>query len=204
MHASLAESVGPLGAELLLVDATTVDATFDGLLQVGAKVGAADAMQQQVDDARTQLAALALPQPVDTLALFGSSARWLVVTPQGWLGDLLGQLGFRPVAGGAGGAQRIPGYAEVSDEQIAATRPALVLVVGHGDPRAIRAQLGDKIAPSGAWSGVAQSAVRGVHVLDPSRFTVNPGLALPDAARELIALSNGGASAPTPPVGAAR
>lgn len=202
MHAALAANVEPLGAELLLVDAASVDATFDGLVQVGERVGTGAEMRREVDAARAALQALALAEPLDTLALFGTAARWLVVTERSWLGDLLGRLRFRSVTAGAGGAERIPGYAEVSDEQIATTRPALVLVVTHGDPRAIRTQLDGKIGAGGAWSGIAQSARRGVHVLDPARFTVNPGLALPDAARALVALSNESASAALPAVGA--
>ncbi|RIK97014.1 MAG: hypothetical protein DCC71_22000 [Proteobacteria bacterium] len=204
MHAALAANLEPLGAELLLLDAASVDATFDGLLQVGERVGAGAEMRREVDAARAALDALVLAEPVDTLALFGTAARWLVVTERSWLGDLLGRLRFRSVTAGAGGAERIPGYAEVSDEQVATTRPALVLVVTHGDPRAIRTQLDGKIGPAGAWSGVARSARRGVHVLDPGRFTVNPGLALPDVARALVALSNERARAALPPAGAER
>lgn len=204
MHARLAENVAPLGAELLLLDSSSVGATFDGLTKLGVRVGTAAEMQREIDAARAGLADLALGEPVPTLALFGTAARWLVVTERSWLGDLLGELHFESVSKGAGGAERIPGYAEISEEQIATTRPALVLVVTHGDPRAIRTTLDAKVGPQGAWSGVAKSAVDGVHVLDPGLFTVNPGLALPDAARELVALARGDGAPASPAVGAAR
>lgn len=204
MHARLAENVAPLGAELLLLDSSSVGATFDGLAKLGGRVGAAAEMQGEIDAARAALSDLALGEPVPTLALFGTAARWLVVTERSWLGDLLGELHFETVSKDAGGAERIPGYAEISEEQIATTRPALVLVVTHGDPHAIRITLDAKIGPRGAWSGVATSAVDGVHVLDPGLFTVNPGLALPDAARVLVSLARGDGAAPSPAVGAAR
>jgi iron complex transport system substrate-binding protein len=203
MHARLAENVAPLGAELLLLDSSSVAATFEGLEKLAAQAGVAAEMQREIDASRAALVQLALDAPVPTLALFGTAARWLVVTERSWLGDLLGALRFDSVSKDAGGAERIPGYAEISDEQIATTRPALVLVVTHGDPRAIRTTLDAKIGAQGAWSGVAQSAVDGVHVLDPGLFTVNPGLALPDAARALVALANG-ETATAPAVGAQR
>ncbi|MCU0669807.1 MAG: ABC transporter substrate-binding protein [Myxococcota bacterium] len=203
MHARLAENVAPLGAELLLLDSSSVAATFEGLERLAVQAGVAAEMQREIDASRAALAQLALDAPVPTLALFGTAARWLVVTERSWLGDLLGALRFDSVSKHAGGAERIPGYAEISDEQIATTRPALVLVVTHGDPRAIRATLDAKIGAQGAWSGIAQSAVDGVHVLDPGLFTVNPGLALPDAARALVALANG-ETATAPAVGAQR
>jgi len=189
LHGALAENAKQLGVELLLVDASSVDATFEGLLAVGRKVGVEPEMARAVARSRAELAALALDAPVATLALFGTPARWLVVTERSWLGDLLGRLRFASVAKDTRGAEQIPGYAELSDERIAATRPALVLVVTHGDPAAIRAALDEKTAAGGAWSGVAQTAVDGVHVLDPALFTANPGLALPDAARQLVALA---------------
>jgi iron complex transport system substrate-binding protein len=200
MHAMLAENVKPLGAELLLLDPSSIDATYAGLLEVAKRVGAVPEMQREVDASKAALAQLALAEPVSTLALFGTPARWLVVTERSWLGDLLQALRLDPVSKGTRGAERIPGYAEVSDEQIATTRPELVLVVTHGDPRQIRAGLDARIGPRGAWSGVAEKAVDGVHVLDPGMFTVNPGLALPDAARALVALAKEAA----PPVGTAR
>jgi iron complex transport system substrate-binding protein len=202
MHARLAENVAPLGAELVLLDSSSVDATYDGLAKLAARVGTTSEMQREIEASRAALAKLALAAPLPTLALFGTSARWLVVTERSWLGDLLDDLRFDAVAKGAGGAERIPGYAEISDEAIATTRPALVLVVTHGDPRAIRTALDEKIGPQGAWSGLAGSAA-GVHVLDPGLFTVNPGLALPDAARALVALAQRNAGA-TPAVGAGR
>jgi iron complex transport system substrate-binding protein len=198
LHASLAENAKQVGAELVLLDSASIDATFAGLGVLASRVGVAPEMGREVERARADLAKLALDEPIATLALFGTSARWLVVTERSWLGDLLGRLQLASVAKGARGAERIPGYAEISDEQIATTRPALVLVVAHGDPNAIRVGLDEKIGPGGAWSGIAQSAVDGVHVLDPALFTANPGLALPDAARRLIAL------AATPPAFGAR
>jgi iron complex transport system substrate-binding protein len=204
IHASLAEHVTPLGAELLLLDPSTVAATFEGLLELGRRVGTADTMENEVRAARAALEAVALAEPVSTLPLFGTSARWLVVTQRSWLGDLLGRIGLASAANDARGAERIPGYAEISDEQIATMRPSLVLVVTHGDPRAIRAALDQKLGAGGAWSAVAASARGGVHVLEPSTFTVNPGLALPDAARALAALAREAGTATPAPVGAAR
>lgn len=204
MHARLAENVKPLGAELLLLDSSSVDATYDGLARLATRVGVAPEMQREIDASRAALTQLALAEPLPTLPLFGTAARWLVVTERSWLGALLGELRFASVTNTAGGAERIPGYAEISDEQIATTRPSLVLVVTHGDPTAIRATLDAKIGPQGAWGGVAGSAVDGVHVLDPGLFTVNPGLALPDAARALIALTRGDVAASAPAVGAGR
>jgi iron complex transport system substrate-binding protein len=201
MHAMLAENVKPLGAELMLLDSASIDATFAGLVEIGRRVDAEAEMQREVDASRAALDALALAEPVPTLALFGTPARWLVVTERSWLGDLLGRLHLDSVSRGTRGAERIPGYAEVSDEQIASARPELVLVFTHGDPRQIRAGLDAKIGPQGAWSGVAEKAADGVHVLDPGLFTANPGLALPDAARALVALAQGEPA--TPAVGAA-
>jgi len=201
MHALLADAVKPLGAELMLIDSSSVDATFAGLEQLAARVGSEAEMKREVEASRSALAAIALAEPVPTLALFGTPARWLVVTERSWLGDLMTRLRLDSVARNAPVAERIPGYAELSDEAIAGTRPELVLIVTHGDPRQIRAGLDEKIGPQGPWSGIAETAVDGVHVLDPALFTANPGLALPDAARALVALTRTTGAAP-PSVGA--
>jgi iron complex transport system substrate-binding protein len=204
VHARLAENVGPLGAELILLDASDLDGTFDGLNQLGARVGAGAEMQRETAAAQTALASMALASPVETLALFGAAQRWLVVTERSWLGSLMDELGFVSVAKGAGGAERIPGYAEISDEQIATLAPALIVVVAHGDPRGLSATLEEKLGPNGAWHKTGASAGGDAHVLDPTLFTANPGLALPDAAKRLVELAPAQAAGTLPPVGASQ
>jgi ABC-type Fe3+-hydroxamate transport system substrate-binding protein len=189
LHGPQEQRLARTGAEVVLVDSGSVDATLDGLLAVAARVHATAAMGREVAAVRAALAALALPAPVPALIVFGTPGNFLVVTERTWLGDLARRLALRNVAAAAGGAERHPGFVQMSDETLVALRPELVLLVAHGDPAAIRAELLRRLAPGGPWGALGTAAVRGVHVLPGHLFATNPGLALDDAARHLRALA---------------
>ncbi|HEV7735188.1 MAG TPA: ABC transporter substrate-binding protein [Candidatus Binatia bacterium] len=195
MHGALKEKLERSGAEVLLIDSDTVAATFDGLLEVGRRCGVADAMQKQVDESRKQLASQALGKPMPVLILFGTPGSFLVVSPRTWLGDLATSLAFQNVAASVSGQERHPGFVQVSDEVLAGLRPELVLMVAHGDPEAIRTSFTKRLDSGGAWEPMRKTATRGVHVLPASLFSTNPGLALPDAARQLHELAESRVSA---------
>lgn len=189
MHATLVEKLGRSGAEVLLIDTSSVESTFAGLVEVGTRVGAKAEIDREVADARAEIRAQALAEPLPALVLFGVPGAFLLVTERTWLGDLLGELNFKTAAPGASGRERFPGYAELSDEVLAGLRPEIVLLVAHGDPQAIRAALAKRIDEDGAWRSIREAARRGVHVLPGDIFAVNPGLAMAEAARELRRLA---------------
>lgn len=199
LHAAQAPALAVGGAEVLLLDTLSVEATLAGLEEVGERVGAGAAMRRETDAVRARLAALALPRPLPALAVFGAPGSFLVVTERTWLGDLLERLTFANVGDVPGGDERLPGLIALSDEALAGLRPALLLLVAHGDPRAIEAAFGQRTRAGGPWGGLRASAAHGVHVLDPALFTANPGLDLARAADALVALANGRT---TPAVGA--
>jgi iron complex transport system substrate-binding protein len=196
LHAAQAPSLAVGGAEVLLLDTSTIDTTLAGLEEVGDRVGTGEAMRRETAAVRTRLAALALPRPLPTLAVFGTPASFFVVTERTWLGDLLARLAFANIGDVPGGDERFPGLVALSDETLAGLRPTLVLLVAHGDPDAIQAGFVRRTAAGGPWSGLRESAERGVHVLDPALFTANPGLDLANAAEALVALANGGTAPP--------
>ena len=70
---------------------------------------------------------------------------------------------------------------------MALARPDLVLLIAHGDPRQIRAELDRRLERGGPWTGLGRARL-GVHVLDPTLFSSNPGLELTFAAQELVRL----------------
>jgi iron complex transport system substrate-binding protein len=191
LHASLREALAKSGAEVLLIEASSVDATFDALLEIGRRVGAEPELSAAVAEARAALGALALPQPVAALALFGTPESFYAVTGRAWLGDLLARLHFENLGARAPGNERFPGLVALSDEVIATLEPRLVLLVSHGDPARIRETFVKRVAAGGPWRSIRDSAGDAVHVLDPAVFSANPGLELPRAARELIDLANG-------------
>ncbi len=195
MHGALREKLERVGAEVVLIDSDTVAATFDGLLEVGRRCGVADAMATQVDAARAQLATQQLGRPMPVLILFGTPGSFLVVSPRTWLGDLASRLAFENVAATVSGQERHPGFVQVSDEVLAGLRPELVLMVAHGDPEAIRTSFTTRLDSGGAWEPMRKSATRGVHVLPAGLFSTNPGLGLPDAARQLHELAEARVSA---------
>lgn len=200
LHAAQARALAVGGAEVLLLDTRSIDATLAGLEQVGERVGAAAAMRRETDAVRARLGALALAAPLPVLAVFGAPGSFLVVTERTWLGDLLERLAFANVGDVPGGDERFPGLVALSDETLAGLRPELVLLVAHGDPRAIEAAFAQRTAAGGPWSGLRADADRGVHALDPALFTANPGLDVARAAEALVAMAQGGG---TPaPVGA--
>jgi iron complex transport system substrate-binding protein len=190
LHAAQAERLAVGGAEVLLLDTRSVAATLDGLDDIGTRLGAGDGMGRETDAVRSRIAALASPEPVSTLALFGAPGTFLVLTERTWLGDLMARLGLRNLGDAAGGDERFPGLVALSDETLATLQPELVLLVTHGDPAAIEAAFAERTARGGAWQSLQRSATRGVHVLDPRLFTANPGLGLAQAADALRALAD--------------
>lgn len=191
LHAAQAQALAVGGAQVLLLDTRSIDATLAGLEEVGEKVGAADAMKRETAAVRTRLAELALAKPMPTLAVFGAPGSFLVVTERTWLGDLLARLDFANVGNVPGGDERFPGLVSLSDETLAGLRPELVLLVAHGDPKAIEAAFVQRTASGGPWSGLREDADRGVHALDPALFTSNPGLDFPAAAEALVGMAQG-------------
>lgn len=197
MHAALADKLRRGGAEVLLIDTGSVASTLDGIRALGRQVGAGEEMERAVREAEAGIAASALTNPVPTLPLFGAPGSFLVVTDRTWLGDLLERLGFRNLAAASTGRESFPGYVQVSDELLASLEPALVLLVAHGEPAAIREAFLRRAAADGPWKSFA-AAPCGVHVLDAATFNANPGLALPEAARRLhrLVAREGGAAPP--------
>jgi iron complex transport system substrate-binding protein len=190
MHAALAEKLGRTGAEVVLIDTTSVDSTFAGLRTVGAKVNAASEIDGSIAQAQAEIRAQALAQPLETLPIFGTPGAFMLITDRTWLGDLLVKLNFKSAAATPTGNERFPGYVELSDELLAGLKPQIVLLVAHGDVPAIRAALSKRIDEDGSWRSVREAADRGVHVLDAHMFQANPGLAMPEAARELRRLAD--------------
>jgi len=188
IHARLASQVERLGAEMLLLETRSVAATLSDLVRVGARVGARAELARAVAEVRRGLEALALGRSVPTLALFGTPGSFFAFTERAWLGDLLTRLNFQ-VMGAGGGDERFPGLVALSDEVVATLEPELVVLVAHGEPEAIREAFRRRMAAGGAWRSVRASAGDHVHVLDPDVFGTNPGLALPRAARALVALA---------------
>lgn len=193
LHANQKDHLEIGGAEVMLLDTRSVAATLNALDALGSRIEAADAMRRETDAVRRHLAESrvvgpAKGEPVPTLALFGASSSFLVLTERTWLGDLLGALGFRNVGDVAGGDERFPGLVALSDETLATLQPELVLLVTHGDPAAIESRFAERTGGGGAWQSLRRTATRGVHVLDPKIFTANPGLGLVQAADALRAL----------------
>ncbi len=62
-------------------------------------------------------------------------------------------------------------------------------MVAHGDPEAIRTSFTQRLDGGGAWEPMRKTATRGVHVLPAGLFSTNPGLGLPDAARQMHELA---------------
>ena len=195
LHGALRDKLARSGSAVVLVGSDTIDATFDGLLEVGRRCRVEAPMAAQVEKARRMLAGLALAQRTPALVIFGTPGSFLVVSNRTWLGDLVTRLNFDNVGAAASGQERHPGFIQVSDEVLAGLRPEVVLMVAHGDPEAIRTAFSKRLDGGGPWAGLRAAAVRGVHVLPPDLFSQNPGLAVPEAAKVLRDLGAARASA---------
>jgi iron complex transport system substrate-binding protein len=187
LHGTQGDRLAAGRAELLLIDTSSIDTTFAGLVQVAERAGAAPEMEARVAAARAGLTASKLAAPVPTLALFATPGVFLAVTEQTWIGDLMARLGFASVAPSTPHGGALPGYVPLSDEVLATLRPELLLLLSHGDPARVQAEFARRIE-GGPWTGLRESAWRGVHVLDPALFQSNPGLGIVDAAHALTAL----------------
>ncbi len=194
IHARFAPQLGALGAELLLLEPSSVEATLAGLRELAGYLGTDTTLPARVDTAAEQLAGLSLAKPVPALALFGTPGSFYVLTGESWLGDLMNRMGFTLAGTEGPRTERFPGLVQLSDEVLVTLRPELVLLVAHGDAEKIAAGFERKLEGGGAWEGLRNAAHRGLHVLPAERFASNPGLGLPDAARTLRAIAEGGES----------
>lgn len=187
IHAMLAARLEASGAEVILLDTTSVDATLDGILEVGQKVGASDVLDKAVDSVQNKLSQMKIERPVRVLVLFGAPGTFYAVSDKTWIGDLASGLGFLNVAP-AGGESRFPGFVPLNDEILATLQPDLVLLVAHGDPELIQADFSQRASQGGPWASLAKAPL-GVHALNPATFSSNPGLAMPRAGEELMKFS---------------
>ncbi len=186
MHAALAPRLEDVAA-VLRIDGSSVDGTFESLRRIGQAVRADDEMRARIDEARQSLERQRMPEPVATLALFGTPSSLLAITSRTWLGDLLGEMNLDNLAADLSGRETVPGYVLVSDEVLATMRPELIVVVAHGDPVSVRAALDARLGEGGAWRSLADGAR--IHVLEAERFAANPGLGMVDVARHLNELA---------------
>lgn len=193
LHAGLEQRLSLPGAQVHLVRSHTVDATFDGLIDVAARIGKRAAMEAEIVRARADLASFERRERTAVVALFGAPGTFLAITGHTWLGDLLARLGFANLAAEASGESMIPGYVQLSDEALATFDPDLVIVVAHGDPTAVRSAFRRLFEHRGLFRGAERSGH--VHLVGPPLFTANPGLAIVDVARWLNDLR------PAPPNG---
>jgi len=182
LHGRLARELEASGARLLLLDTSSTEGSLAGLVEIGAAVHAKAEMEAAVAVVRERLADVAVVGSRRVLALFGTPGRFYAVTDRTWLGGLLANVGYENVA--PDGREGVPGYVVVNDEALMLLRPDLVLVVAHGEPARIRAEIDRRAGEGGVWASLRQAPL-GLHVLDPERFGAPPGLALADAAVEL-------------------
>lgn len=186
IHARFVAPIEKLGARVLLLESASVEATLASLSRIGEALGGSTALDARVETVRRRLAELAGKSDASVVTLFGAPGSFYVMTERAWLGDLARRLGFE-LALKARGDERFPGLVAVSDEAMAMARPDLVLLVAHGDPERIRAELARRTTSGGAWAGLARARL-GIHVLDPGLFSANPGLELVRAAEMLVEL----------------
>jgi len=186
IHAALESKLGTLGAELLLIDTSSVPSTLEALAGISRTIGGAEALDAEIEQARREIETLALAEPVSLLPLFGAPGSFYAMSDRVWLGDLAERLGFENLTP-EGGDERFPGLVALSDEAMAMMRPDLVVLVAHGDPSKIQADLASRTRRGGAWAALDRAPL-GIHVLDPKLFSANPGLSIDEAARALVAL----------------
>ena len=187
IHAMLAERLASSGAEVVFLDTTGVDATFEGILEVGKKTGSAEVLQAAVASAKEEIDALKIERPVRVLILFGAPGTFYAVSERTWVGDLAARMGYENVA--PKGESRYPGFVPLNDEVLATLRPDLVLLIAHGDPTAIQADFDQRASQGGPWASLADAPL-GVHALDPRTFSANPGLDMPSAGAQLLEFSS--------------
>lgn len=187
IHAALAPRLRALGAEVQLIDASGIDHTMASLTALSEKVGPCPGLDDRIATVKISINSMRIERPLKVLPLFGAPGSFYAITDRAWLGQLLTGLGYENVAPSQGD-ERFPGLVVVSDEVISTLQPDLVVLVAHGDPRKIQADLVGRTLEGGAWASLG-SAAYGIHVLDPQLFAANPGLELDRAASELVALS---------------
>ena len=190
IHARLKPQLEGLGARVLLLGTDSVAETLASLSTLSEALGRPKALEAQIATVTGQLEQLKGKTNASVVALFGAPGSFFVMTERAWLGDLARYVGF-DLAISQAGDEKFPGLVAVSDEAMAMAHPDLVLLVAHGDPSKIQADLERKTASDGAWAGLKSTRL-GIHVLDPQLFSANPGLDIVRAAEALVALAGTG------------
>ena len=148
VHDRFARALSGAGAKVLLIETSGIESTLAALSEVSAEIGGSEALDARIEALRAELAGLVLHEETKVLALFGSPGSFFVMTERAWLGDLVASLGLKNAIE-AGGDERFPGLVPVSDEIMALAQPDLVLLVAHGAPDKIRADLEKKTTQGG-------------------------------------------------------
>ena len=197
LHAPLKAQLAGLGAELFLLDTSSVESTLDSIARLGRRLQDGGQLEEAAQNTRAELVRTALSEPVEILILFGAPGSFFVVTDRAWIGDLATQLGFVNLAPD-GQSERLPGFVPVNDEALAILRPEIVVLVAHGAPKAIEEALRERTRAGGAWAGLGQAPL-GIHVLEPALFGANPGLDIASAGDVLVRLASPPSAAPSEP-----
>ncbi len=155
VHAAIAPRLRALGADVRLIDTTGIDQTLGALEDLAAAVGETATLDARIAAVRSELKSLKLDEQHKVLALFGAPGTFYAITNRAWLGQLVDDLGFENLAPQQGD-ERFPGMVVVSDEIISTLNPDLVVIVAHGDPRAIRADLTERTQAGGAWASLSE------------------------------------------------
>ncbi|MBY0401186.1 helical backbone metal receptor, partial [Myxococcota bacterium] len=148
IHARLAPQLEKLGARLLLLETDSVAETLASLTSLSQALGGSKALDDQIEGVRSRIAQLEGKVDASVVALFGAPGSFFLMTERAWLGDLARYVGLE-LAISETGKERFPGLVAVSDEAIAMAHPDLVLLVAHGDPNRIKADLERRTATDG-------------------------------------------------------
>ena len=190
VHATLIEKLQRAAPEVVMIEATSVEATFEGLQQVGAAAGVAEQMEDLIVSTRRSIAELEVDDRISLLPLFGAPGAYMAITERTWLGDLIDEIGFDNLAAGLSGQETYPGYVELSEEVLATLEPDLVVLVTHGSPDAIAEGFSREAQKGGVWASLADK----IEILDPALFARNPGLDMAAAGQTLVGLAQSTAS----------
>jgi iron complex transport system substrate-binding protein len=180
-HALAAERGRALGAEVFWFEADGVESTLRDFARLAERLQIEPELDEAIERVRRDLGSQRFRGSPRLLAVFGAPGSYLVITRRTWIGDLARTLGATLIEPEKG-AESMPGYVALSEEFLAGAPIDAVLLLAHGEPQGVAAGFAaDWARLRGASSSVP------LVILDPHLFAINPGLRLPEAARQLTA-----------------
>lgn len=179
-----AKNVENQGTDILYTKSDSVEDIQTTITNLGAvldKTDKAKEINQTIDKKVKDIESHKQADSVKTLLVYGAPGTFLAALPNSLSGDILEKAGGENIAKDFEKADKFPQYANLSPEKIIAQNPEAVMLITHGDPKAVKDSFEKEMKQNAAWKNLDAVKNDQVTVLPADLFGANPGTKVTDA-----------------------